>query len=141
MIKARGQTLNVYDLINEMNSLKKDIYSLATLLEINVSKIRLQPITIKDIFVKGGMPQDKMANYMIQDEKLKSDLENKIESYNSYRDLTIVEIKKMQANKSDDEMIAFYRDTLKWKWHDIAKIMNYSIRQSQRKYNKFKSDL
>ena len=130
-----GKELTLEEIIEEMNDLKKQIYSIATQIEINISSIHLKSITPKDIMVKGGKIGDKMTNFVIRDESLKEEFEAKKQSYNEYRRLAIDKIK---STDDVNERIVLYRDKLHWKWYDIASVENYSERQVRRRYKKQK---
>ena len=129
--------LSIKEIFQEMRRLKNRIYSLQTILQKRINP--LKGITYKDIISKGGGVSDIMTTNLIKIEEDKGTLESHIESYNSYRNLAISEIIEMSEVKTDVEMIVFYRDELHWKWKDIARIMNYSVRQCQRKYNGIKN--
>ena len=130
-----GKELTLDEIIEEMNNLKKRIYSIATQMEINISNIMVKAITPNDVKVKGGKIGDKMTNFVIKDDELKEELESKIASYNEYRKKAIA---KIEATDDVNERIVFYRDKLHWKWYDIAKTENFSIRQAQRRYKIYK---
>ena len=80
-----GKELTINELVDNMNELKQQIYSIATQIEINIANIQLKAITPKDIMVKGGKISDRMTNFVIKDESLRFELESKKESYNDYR--------------------------------------------------------
>ena len=105
-----GKELTLEEIIEEMNDLKKQIYSIATQIEINISSIHLKSITPKDIMVKGGKIGDKMTNFVIRDESLKEEFEAKKQSYNEYRRLAIDKIK---STDDVNERIVLYRDSQK----------------------------
>ena len=56
-------------------------------------------------------------------------------SYDDYRNQAVEKIKDMIANKSVAYCIVYFR---KWKWEDISKLFNYSVKQCQRLYKKEK---
>ena len=126
-----GKELTINELVDNMNELKKQIYSIATQIEINIANIQLKAITPKDIMVKGGKISDRMTNFVIKDESLRFELESKKESYNDYRKKVIAKISEID---DAEDRIIFFRDKLHWKWSDIAKVENYSERQVRRKY-------
>lgn len=126
--------LTIREILREMDYLKKQIYSLETVLQRRINP--LKGITYKDInsTIRGGGVSDPMTTNLIKQEELKTELDAKIDSYNSYREKAIEEIVEMMSTKSDEEMVVFFRDELHWKWNDIAKVVHLSIRQCQRKY-------
>lgn len=131
--------LNIKEILREMNRLRKRFYSLATILQKRINP--LKGITYKDIQINGGGgASDIMTNNLIKIEEDKETLESIRDSYNSYRNLAIDRIIEMQEEKTDAEMIVFFRDELHWKWKDIARIMSYSERHCRRLYNQEKDE-
>ena len=47
---------------------------------------------------------------------------------------------EMKKTKSVDEMIVFYKDTMHYKFEDIAILVDYSLAQVKRKYYASKDD-
>ena len=125
--------LTIEEILVEMNKLKNKIYSLETVLHKKINP--LKGVTYKDIVTKNHTNNDIILNSIIKVDELESELDATIESYNGYKNMAIREIQKMRKEKTVDEMIVLYRDKLHWKWKDICKITNYSIRQCHRKYN------
>lgn len=128
--------LTIQELLREMRTLKRTIVCLVEKKYINLVLRHLKAISIKDVCVqssKGG--NNTMINSLIKDERLSDDINSKINSYNEYKDLATEKIREKAETATDEEMIKFYRDELHWKWNDIAKVTNYSVRHCQRKYN------
>ena len=100
----------------------------------------MKAISVKDVCVqssKGG--SNAMLNSIIKDEHFDEEINNNLNAYNDFRNMAIEEIKKMIEEKTDEEMIVFYKDELHWKWNDIGKAVNYSVRQCHRKYDMLKN--
>lgn len=136
-----GKELTVEEVIKEMSKLKERYYYIAHLLHINFLSIRLKGVEIKDIMVNGGRrTSDKMLLSIAKSEDLKIELENTRESYYSYRDLLIDKIIDMKETKTTEEMILFYKDTMHYKFEDIAVLVGYGIAQTKRKYYSSKDD-
>ncbi len=134
-----GKELTVQEILEEMDELKERYYYVANLLHKNFLSIRLKGVELKDIMVKGGRKtSDKILLSIARSEDLNIELESARESYYSYKDLLIDKIIEMKKTKSVDEMIAFYRDTMHYKFEDIGILVNYSTKQVKRKYYKLK---
>ena len=132
------EKLTINEILREMDYLKKQIYSLETILQKRINP--LKGITYKDIncVIKVGGNSDQMTNNLIKQEELKNELETKIDSYYSYRSQAIEEITNMMSTKSDEEMIVFFLFFLHWKWNDIIKVMHCSLRKGHYLYKKGK---
>lgn len=126
--------LTIKEVLREMDYLKKQIYSLETILQKRINP--LKGITYKDIncIIKGGGNSDPMTNNLIKQEEIKTDLDAKLASYNSYREQAIEEIAIMMSTRTDEEMVVFFRDDLCWKWNDIIKVMHCSLRKGHYLY-------
>ena len=126
---------------SEMDELKERYYYVANLLHKNFLSVRLKGVELKDIMVKGGRrTSDKILLSITKSEDLNVELENTRESYYAYRDLLIDKIMEMKKTKSVDEMIVFYKDTMHYKFEDIAILVDYSLAQVKRKYYASKDD-
>ncbi len=131
--------LTIKELLKEMDYLKKQIYSLETVLQRRINP--LKGITYEDVnsTIKGkGGHNDPMTNNLIQKDELKTKLDVKKDSYYSYREQAIEEIAEMMSTKSDEEMVVFFRDDLHWKWNDVIKVMHCSLRKGHYLYKKGK---
>lgn len=136
-----GKELTVQEILEEMDELKERYYYVANLLHKNFLSIRLKGVELKDIMVKGGRrTSDKILLSITKSEDLNVELENTRESYYAYRDLLIDKIIEMKKTKSVDEMIVFYKDTMHYKFEDIAILVDYSLAQVKRKYYASKDD-
>lgn len=130
--------LTIKQLFNELKVLKSRLIKLAE--KNNRILINVSAITYKDILTKSGIKGDIMLNKIIKKDELRDEFDIVLESYNSYKEKTIEEIRKMLNEKSTEECIAYFRDELGWKWKEIAKLFNYSLRQCHNLYNKYKKN-
>ncbi len=131
--------LTIFERLREMRTLRRTVLCLIDKKYINLALRYMKAISIKDVCVqssKGG--SDIMLNSIIKDEHFDDEINNNLTSYNEHKQIAIEEIKKMIAEKTDEEMIVFFRDELKWKWDDICKVFNYSLRQCHRLYDSIK---
>ena len=136
-----GKELTVQEILEEMDELKERYYYVANLLHKNFLSVRLKGVELKDIMVKGGRrTSDKILLSITKSEDLNVELESTRESYYAYRDLLIDKIMEMKKTKSVDEMIVFYKDTMHYKFEDIAILVDYSLAQVKRKYYASKDD-
>lgn len=134
-----GKELTVEEILEEMDKLKERYYYIANLLQKNFLSIRLKGLDLKDIMIKGGKKtSDKILLSIAENDELNINLESTKESYYAYKELLIDKIVEMKKTKTIDEMILFYRDTLHYKFDDIAVLVNYSAKQTKRKYYKLK---
>ncbi len=131
--------LTIKQLFNELKVLKARLIKLAE--KYNRNMINVSAITYKDIITKGGAKGDIMLNKVIKKDELNNEFDIVLASYNEYKEKAIEEIRKMLNEKSTGYCIAYFRDELKWKWNDIAKIVNYSVRQCIRLYKAEKSKM
>lgn len=130
--------LTIKEIFAEMMALKGKLIKLSH--KYNRSMILVSAITYKDVITKGGKKRDDiMLDKTIKREELKDEFEIVKESYDSYKDLAIEKIQEMIATKPVDECIVYFRDELHWKWDDIAKLFNYSVRQCIRLHKKGKN--
>lgn len=130
--------LSIRQLFNELTLLKSRLIKLAE--KYNRSLINVSAITYKDIMTSGGLKGDIMLNKIIKKDEFKDEFDIVLESYKEYREKTIEEIRKMLNEKSTEECIVYFRDELEWKWQDISKLFNYSLRQCHNLYNRFKNN-
>ena len=130
--------LTIKQLFNELKVLKSRLIKLAE--KNNRILINVSAITYKDILTKSGIKGDIMLNKIIKKDELRDEFDIVLESYNSYKEKTIEEIRKMLNEKSTEECIAYFRDELGWKWKEIAKLFNYSLRQCYNLYNRLRKN-
>lgn len=128
------KNLTIREIFNEMKLLKIRLIKLYE--KYKISNIPINAVTWKDIVVVGSKKGDIMLNKEIKKELMNDEIEIVKESYRDYRNLAIEKIKEMIATKTTEECITYFRDELKWKWDDIAKVFDYSVRQCQRLYYK-----
>ena len=134
-----GKELTVEEILEEMDKLKERYYYIANLLHKNFLSIRLKGLELKDFMIKGGKKtSDKILLSIAENDELNINLESTKESYYAYKELLIDKIVEMKKTKTIDEMILFYRDTLHYKFDDIAVLVNYSAKQTKRNYYKLK---
>lgn len=137
----QGKQLTIYDMLKHMRTLKRTILCLVDKKYINLALRYMKAISLKDVCVqssKGG--NNAMLNSIIKDEHFEEEINSNLTSYNEYRNMAIEEIKKMIEEKTDEEMIVFYKDELHWKVSDICKATHYSKAQFYRIYNKAKDE-
>ena len=131
--------LTIYEVLRELQELKKEYYRLATLLAIRIEPLRGLSFNDVNSTIKGhGGAKDTMTNNFAKIEEYQTKLDAIKDSYDSYYNDAMKKIKIMQDSCSEAEMIVFYRDELHWKWKDIAKIVHYTDRHCKRIYNKIK---
>lgn len=129
--------LSIKEIIAEMMTLKSKLIKLSH--KYNRSMILVSAITYKDIITKGGKKcDDIMLNKTIQREEIKDEFDIVKASYDEYKDLAIEKIQEMIKTKRVEECIVYFRDELHWKWNDISKLFNYSLRQCHNLYSKVK---
>lgn len=128
--------LTIKEILDEMSFIKARLIKLAE--KYNKLLINVSAISWKDIMTQGGKKGDIMLNKEINKESTKNEFDIVLESYNSYKIEAIEKIKEMIATKSTEECIVYFRDNLKWKWEEISKMFNYSIKQCNRLYKKGK---
>lgn len=129
--------LTIKEMFDELKVLKSRLIKLSD--RYNRSLISVSAITWKDIVSKGGIKGDIMLNRVIKQENLENEFDIVLASYNDYRERTIEEIRKMISENSVEYCIVYFRDDLHWKWKDISKLFNYSIRQCHNLYSKGKN--
>ena len=129
--------LTIKEIFDEMKSIKARLIYLSE--KYHRSTASITAVTWKDIVVGGGRKGDIMLNKVIKKEELENKFDADLASYNSYKELAIEEIRKMMSKESVEYCIVYFRDELKWKWDDISKVFNYSLRQCHNLYNKYKN--
>lgn len=129
--------LTIKEIFDEMQSIKARLINLATVYHRSTASITA--VTWKDIVVGGGRKGDIMLNKVIKKEELENKFDADLASYNFYKELAIEEIREMISKESVEYCIAYFRDELKWRWEDIRKLFNYSLRQCHNLYNKHKN--
>lgn len=129
--------LTIKEIFDEMQSIKARLINLATVYHRSTASITA--VTWKDIVVGGGKKGDIMLNKVIKKEELENKFDADLASYNFYKEFAIEEIREMISKESVEYCIAYFRDELKWRWEDIRKLFNYSLRQCHNLYNKHKN--
>lgn len=131
--------LTIREIFDEMKALKAKLIRLAE--KYNRATTDITAVNYKDIMASGGRKGDIMLNKVIKKEELENEFDIVKASYNSYKELAIEEIKDMIKNNSVEYCIVYFRDNLHWKWRDITKLFNYSLRQCHNLYNKGKRNI
>ena len=129
--------LSIKEIFDEMKVIRSRLIELSH--KYNRTLINISAVTWKDVVTKGGMKGDIMLNRVIKKENLENEFDVVMETYKDYKEMAINEIREMMRNNSVEYCIVYFRDNLRWKWDDIAKLFNYSIKQCHRLYNKEKS--
>ena len=132
-----GKELTLEEVVKEMNKLKYRLLDLSEKLHIGFFEI--SAITYKEIMSSTNYKGDIMLNKVIKADGTREEFDSVKESYNAYREVAINKIGEMLETKSKSECIVYFRDNNHWKWKQISKMVNYSIRQCQRLYNEEKS--
>ena len=128
--------LSLEEVLKIMKELKHRYEIKSVMAHKNRLSVGLQPIRPKDLNVKGGrLSNDKLVNMLITESELLSSLEDIKESYCLYREMAINILVEYAMTKPTEEMIIIYRDTMRFKWNDIAWLVHYSTRQVIRIYN------
>ena len=112
----------------------KEIFDEMAFLKSKLIRLAEKYNTWKDIITSGGKKGDIMLNRTIKKDKIHDEFDIVKESYDSYKAEAIDKIKDMLSKKSTGYCIVYFRDQLKWKWKDICKLFNYSLRQCHRLY-------
>lgn len=128
--------LSIKEIFDEMKVIRSRLIELSH--KYNRTLINLSAVTWKDVVTKGGMKGDIMLNRVIKKENLENEFDVVMETYKDYKEMAINEIREMMRNNSVEYCIVYFRDNLRWKWNDISKLFNYSIKQCHRLYNKEK---
>jgi hypothetical protein len=129
--------LTIKEIFIEMKSIRARLIYLSE--KHHRSTASITAVNWKDIVVGGGRKGDIMLNRVIKKEELENEFDVVKASYDSYKDLAIEEIRKMISTHSVEYCIVYFRDELNWKWDDICRLFNYSLRQCHRLYKKEKN--
>ena len=129
--------LTIKEIFDEMKVIRSRLIELSH--KYNRTLVDISAVTWKDIVTKGGRKGDIMLNRVIKRENLENEFDIVMESYRDYKEMAINEIREMIKNNSVEYCIVYFRDNLHWRWNDISKVFNYSIKQCHRLYNKEKS--
>lgn len=128
--------LSLDEVLKNMKELQHKYEIKCVMYNKNKLSVKLKAIEPKDILVEGGrLNNDKILNMLAREEELTTKLEGIITAYNLYREMAINILVEYSMTKPIDEMIVIYRDKMKFKWDDIAKLVHYSSRQVIRIYN------
>ena len=128
--------LSIKEIFDEIKVIRSRLIELSH--KYNRTLINISAVTWKDVVTKGGMKGDIMLNRVIKKENLENEFDVVMETYKDYKEMAINEIREMMRNNSVEYCIVYFRDNLRWKWNDISKLFNYSIKQCHRLYNKEK---
>ena len=129
--------LTVKEIFDELKVIRSRLIELSH--KYNRTLVDISAVTWKDVVTKGGMKGDIMLNRVIRKDNLEEEFDVVMESYKDYKQMAINEIREMIKNNSVEYCIVYFRDNLRWRWNDISKLFNYSIRQCHRLYNKEKN--
>lgn len=133
--------LNLDDVLKNMDELKHKYEIKTVMCHKNRFGVELQAIRPKDLTVHGGrLSNDKLLNMLVKEEELLNKLEDIKKSYDLYRDMAINILVEYAMTKPVEEMIVIYRDTMSFKWNDIAWLVKYSRAQVIRIYEKAKNE-
>ena len=129
--------LTIKEIFDELKVIRSRLIELSH--KYNRTLVDISAVTWKDIVTKGGRKGDIMLNRVIKKENLENEFDIVMRSYKDYKEMAINEIREMIKNNSVEYCIVYFRDNLHWRWNDISKVFNYSIKQCHRLYNKEKS--
>ena len=130
--------LSLEELLKNMSRLKKK-YEIKSIM-LHKNRLVLKAIKPKDLNVSGGRRiNDALTDMLIQEEENLFKLDDIKEAYNLYREMAINILVEYAMVKSKKEMIKIYRDTMHFKWEDIAWLVGYSRSQTIEIYNKYKN--
>ena len=129
--------LSIKEIFDEMKVIRSRLIELSH--KYNRTLINISAVTWKDVVTKGGMKGDIMLNRVIKKENLENEFDVVMETYKDYKEMAINEIREMMRNKSVEYCIVYFRDNLHWRWKDISRLFNYSIRQCHNLYDKGKN--
>lgn len=128
--------LSLEEILKNMRELKHKYEIKSVMVHKNRLGVGLQAIRPKDLNIRGGrLSNDKLANMLIKESELLNKLEGIKEAYNIYRDMAINILVDYAMTKSIEDMIMIYRNTMRFKWNDIAYLVKYSRAQVIRIYN------
>ena len=129
--------LSIKEIFDEMKVIRSRLIELSH--KYNRTLINISAVTWKDVVTKGGMKGDIMLNRVIKKENLENEFDVVMETYKDYKKMAINEIREMMRNNSVEYCIVYFRDNLHWRWKDISRLFNYSIRQCHNLYDKGKN--
>lgn len=129
--------LSIKEIFDEMKVIRSRLIELSH--KYNRTLVDISAVTWKDIVTKGGRKGDIMLNRVIKKENLENEFDIVMESYKDYKEMAINEIREMIKNNSVEYCIVYFRDNLNWRWKDISRLFNYSIRQCYNLYDKGKN--
>lgn len=129
--------LSIKEIFDEMKVIRSRLIELSH--KYNRTLINISAVTWKDVVTKGGMKGDIMLNRAIKKENLENEFDVVMETYKDYKEMAINEIREMMRNNSVEYCIVYFRDNLHWRWKDISRLFNYSIRQCHNLYDKGKN--
>lgn len=129
--------LTVKEIFDELKVIRSRLIELSH--KYNRTLVDISAVTWKDVVTKGGMKGDIMLNRVIRKDNLEEEFDVVMESYKDYKQMAINEIREMIKNNSVEYCIVYFRDNLRWRWNDISRLFNYSIKQCHRLYNKEKN--
>lgn len=129
--------LTVKEIFDELKVIRSRLIELSH--KYNRTLVDISAVTWKDIVTKGGKKGDIMLNRVIRKDNLEEEFDVVMESYKDYKQMAINEIREMIKNSSVEYCIVYFRDNLRWRWNDISRLFNYSIKQCHRLYNKEKN--
>ena len=129
--------LTIKEIFDELKTIRYRLIDLSH--KYNRTLVDISAVTWKDIVNKGGKKGDIMLNRVIKKDELENEFDAVMETYRDYEEMAINEIREMIKNNSVEYCIVYFRDNLHWRWNDISKLFNYSIKQCHRLYNKEKN--
>ena len=129
--------LTVKEIFDELKVIRSRLIELSH--KYNRTLVDISAVTWKDVVTKGGKKGDIMLNRVIRKDNLEEEFDVVMESYKDYKQMAINEIREMIKNNSVEHCIVYFRDNLRWRWNDISRLFNYSIKQCHRLYNKEKN--
>ena len=129
--------LTIKEIFDELKVIRSRLIELSH--KYNRTLVDISAVTWKDIVTKGGKKGDIMLNRVIKKDDLEEEFDAVMETYKDYKQMAINEIREMIKNNSVEYCIVYFRDNLRWRWNDISRLFNYSIKQCHRLYNKEKN--
>lgn len=128
--------LTIKEIFDELKVIRSRLIELSH--KYNRTLVDISAVTWKDIVTKGGKKGNIMLNRVIKKDDLEEEFDAVMETYKDYKQMAINEIREMIKNNSVEYCIVYFRDSLHWRWNDISKLFNYSIRQCHRLYDNYK---
>lgn len=129
--------LTIKEIFDELKVIRSRLIELSH--KYNRTLVDISAVTWKDIVTKGGKKRDIMLNRVIKKDDLEEEFDAVMETYKDYKQMAINEIREMIKNNSVEYCIVYFRDNLRWRWKDISRLFNYSIRQCHNLYDKGKN--